>query len=317
MAKSDTTIFRGDEMIESENMRKSVIIDGGFGRQLCAEPALEKFIDRNPDGVIITHFWTPIFWGNRKIAKNIIDASTKGTFDILKKTKIIKPEPYYNNDFINGRINLIDAFNREINGDSETMRKPKIYLTKAELNAALNFIDSSKKNIVFQPFGSEAVYQNGDIIDSTNRSLNKDNALELMNVLKREGYNVIIFDNRQYDFINQNDFKVLNNLQIRESAAVVANCDYFLGVDSSGQHIAYSFNKPGSVFFGTTNPDNFGYKEHFGIFQKDEMIEYSYPRVSDFDMWFNNINYDGVMHYNYEEMQEITHHVLADIKNKC
>lgn len=298
-------------------MRETVIIDGGFGRQLCSEPALEKFVDSNPDCVIVTHFWTSIFWGNKKISKNIIDGSTKGLLEQIKDTHIFKPEPYYNSEFINGKINLIDAYNQEINGDNEKLRKPKIYLTKTELNAAKNLIDPTKKNIVFQPFGSEAHYQNGEVIDSSNRSLSKENALDLMSSLKNEGYNVIIFDNRQYDFIDQNNFKILTNYQIRDSAAVIANCDYFLGVDSSGQHIAYSFDKPGAVFFGTTNPNNFGYKDHFIIIEKDEEKEYSYPRISDFDMWLTNVNYDGIMHYNNEEMQEICNFILKDIKNKC
>lgn len=298
-------------------MRETVIIDGGFGRQLCSEPALEKFVDSNPDCVIVTHFWTPIFWGNKKISKNIVDGSTKGLLEQIKDTHIFKPEPYYNNEFINGKINLIDAYNQEINNDNEKSRKPKIYLTKAELNAAKSLIDPTKKNIVFQPFGSEAQYQNGEVVDSTNRSLSKENTLDLMNSLKNEGYNVIIFDNRQYDFIDQNNFKILTNYQIRDSAAVIANCDYFLGVDSSGQHIAYSFDKPGAVFFGTTNPNNFSYKEHFAIIEKDEDIEYSYPRISDFDMWLTNVNYDGIMNYDNEEMQEICNYILKNIKNKC
>ena len=49
-------------------------------------------------------------------ALKFTDISKQIGFEKLKSTQITKPEPYFNNNFINQRINLIQGFNEEING---------------------------------------------------------------------------------------------------------------------------------------------------------------------------------------------------------
>jgi len=214
-------------------MNKTLLIDGGLGRQLCAIPALETYVEQNPNTIIVSYFWSQIFWGNKKLSKNIYDSQTKGLFEKLKSTQITKPEPYFNNNFINQRINLIQGFNEEINGSIEVMEKPRLHFSRAEINAVQQGLDFNKKIIVFQPFGSEARFQNNDIVDPSARSLNLKTTTEMLQRLKKENYQVIIFENRDFSCIDDKEFPFLKNLSYRESAAVIANCDYFIGIDSS------------------------------------------------------------------------------------
>ena len=105
-------------------MKTTFLIDGGLGRQIAAIPALEKYVTKHPDTNIITYFWTPIYWGNPILSDRTFDSNTKGIFQMIKDTKIIKPEPYYNTNYINSKINMADAFNEEINGDNEKNAYP-------------------------------------------------------------------------------------------------------------------------------------------------------------------------------------------------
>ena len=295
-----------------DTMKKTLIIDGGLGRNVAAIPALEEFVKRNPDSYIITSYWTGIFWGNKLLTDRIFDASTKGLFDKIKDTKIIKPEPYYNTDFINNKISIAEAFNREINGEDVTIKKPKLYFSKSELYNAKARIDPSKKTIVYQPYGSTAKYIAGEVVDETLRSLNKKNSLELMQCLIDKGFQVIVFDTKGVEELN--GCENLNTVQYRECAAVIANADYFLGVDSCGQHIAYAMDVPGATFFGGTSEINFGYPDWFTTIVKDTNRKYVPFRLCDFDTWMINVYNDGIMEF--DDMKEICHGVLLDIENK-
>jgi len=298
-------------------MNKTLLIDGGLGRQLCAIPALETYVEQNPNTIIVSYFWSQIFWGNKKLSKNIYDSQTKGLFEKLKSTQITKPEPYFNNNFINQRINLIQGFNEEINGSIEVMEKPRLHFSRAEINAVQQGLDFNKKIIVFQPFGSEARFQNNDIVDPSARSLNLKTTTEMLQRLKKENYQVIIFENRDFSCIDDKEFPFLKNLSYRESAAVIANCDYFIGIDSSGQHIAHALDKPGTTFFGGTNPFSFGYPDYFSIFAKDGEYDYSYPRLFEFDNWMQNLNNADAMEFDDQEIKEMCDILIEDIKEKA
>ena len=297
-------------------MNKTLLLDGGWGRQICAIPALEKYVQENPDTIIVSYFWSQIFWGNKKLIKNVFDSQTKGLFEKLRNTQIIKLEPYFNNNFINQRINLIQAFNEDLNGSIEVMEKPRLHFSRMEINAVKHPFDRTKKSVVFQPFGSEARFQNDDVIDPSARSLNLETTKKILERLKKENYQVIMFENRDFPCIDDKEFPFLKNLSYREASAVLASCDYFVGVDSSGQHIAYALDKPGTTFFGGTNPFSFGYPDYFSIFAKDQDYNYCYPRLFEFDNWLENLNNSSAMEYDNQEVEEMCEILVQDIKEK-
>lgn len=298
-------------------MNKTLIIDGGLGKMICAIPALEKFVNANQNSIIISYYWTSIFWGNSVISNHIFDSGTKGIYNIIKDTKIIKPEPYYNSEYLNGKISLVDSFNREINGDEETMPSPKIYLSDYELKLGENFTrKDNRKVVVFQPFGNAAEINEHNVSDLSVRSLNKETTIRIIKNLISYNIHVIIFDNRQIPFLNELSDKIsfFYSNDIRYAISVIANCDYFIGIDSSGQHIARAFDIPGTVFMGTTNTVNSTYSDFFNIVEKKiDNKQYSSFRLCEFDYWLANINNSNIMNYMNDEIDNICDHIISSM----
>lgn len=298
-------------------MKTTFLIDGGLGRQISAIPALEKYVKNNPDTKIITYFWTPIYWGNPILAPRTFDSNTKGIFDMIRDSKIIKPEPYYNSNYINGKINMADAFNEEINGDNEKMPVPKIYLTPAELKRGRNTVKQNNKRVIcFQPFGSTANFENNDIFDNTVRSISKEFTQVITDMFKRENFDIAFFDDREIGFLDRSKFLNIRGVDCRAWAAIIANCDYFIGCDSSGQHIARSFEVPGAVFIGGTSEVNTSYPDFFTILKKEGPKSYMSYRLADFDYWLSELQNSDLMSYTTDEMINATKVLIQEVKKQ-
>lgn len=298
----------------------AIMIDGGMGRQICAIPALEKFVEKNPNTVIMSHFWTSMFWGNKKLADHVFDAGTKGLFEQTKDSKIMKPEPYHNNDFLNNRCHLIDAFNQELNGDKEKCKLPKIYFSISEkANAANNRLVSGKKNVVIQPFGSTANFMNGQIIDQTVRSLNMNNTKHLIDKLFAAGMNVIMLDHRDMGAVFDKS-KYVNTLGMdhRSASSLIDSADYFIGVDSAGQHIAAFNEKPSTVFFGASSIENYGYPDRQKIITREgyENKKYMAMRLAEFDYQIASVENDDLLDFRKDEFDGHCDWIINDIRQK-
>jgi ADP-heptose:LPS heptosyltransferase len=294
-------------------MKYTIIIDGGLGRQICAIPALEKFVDKNPDTIIVTHFWTSIFWGNPKLTDKVYDVNTKGLYKLIKDTKIFKPEPYYNNRYLNEEIHLIDAFNEEINGDQEKLSHPKIYLSDKEIKEARKY-RGTRPLICLQPFGSTAKFENNDIIDGTARSLPKNLTLKLIETLHKK-YDLVLFDDREISFIDRKKFIQTPPMDCRNWAALIANCNYFIGSDSAGQHIANSLNVPGLVFIGGTSAINTTYEGRLTVIKKSVQRKYMHYRLCDFDYWLAELENSNTLDFSENECKDITKNILTVIED--
>lgn len=101
---------------------------------------------------------------------------------------------------------------------------------------------------------------------------------------------------------------------LRTMMSLIKNCDYFVGIDSVGQHIARAFNKPGTIIMGATNEINFSYPGHFQIIRKENHDPVYIPwRLSEFDCEFVNRENDGIMDFTDEDLDVIISTVQAKI----
>ena len=311
--------------------RKKVFsIDGGAGRAICAIPALEKYARLHPDEDwnIIIGGWDTLYFGNPLLQERTYSMDVKGIFkSLIKDSQIIHPEPYTLWQYYNQQCSLAEAFDKIINetDDHSDLGKPNMYLCKAEEKNAANMLSGvkAKQNkdltIVIQPLGRSARVDNGDVIDDSTRSIEPHVYHKLVKKLSQK-YNIILM--AEPDFINvlsaeDSVSEKPQGMDLRFWSALIETCDYFIGCDSVGQHIARAFDIPGTVIMGSTYASNVSYPDYFNIIENKNIEKvYSPIRVAGFDCHLTDRLNDGLMDFSEDEVDEIYKSIVKDIKEK-
>ena len=315
-------------------MNKVFWIDGGAGRVIAAIPAFLKYAKLNPNDnwSIIVGGWDGLYWGIPELQDRTYSPDTKGVFDniISKADVVITPEPYRNPAYFRQEISLVEGFDREINNttDHSNLGVPKLVFNKAETTVSLQTIAELKakqqknKTIVFQPFarGAQPLLQNDkqqtiDVGDEESRSLSAAAYLSLAKKLSLK-YNLIFFGEPQFQ-LAQDSYAANFTCDLRQWASLIANSDYFVGVDSVGQHMARALNIPGTVIFGSTFPKNTSYPDYFQIIEKPGVKKYSPIRLTGLDSMLANRLNDKLMDFEEAEVNEIFKKIVADIDLKA
>jgi ADP-heptose:LPS heptosyltransferase len=309
--------------------RKVFAIDGGAGRAIAAIPALKKYAKNHPDEdwAVIVFGWDTLFWGIPELQDRVYSADVKGIFkNMLKDSDIITPEPYRLWEYYNQKCSLVEGFDKLINEteDHSDLGVPELVLNKGEEKIAANIINDVKnqqnKNltILIQPFGRSARIDNGDIIDDSSRSIEPGVYHKLVKKLSQK-YNIIFMGEGEYaQLISQEDsISAKLQLDLRGWAAVIESCDYFVGCDSVGQHMARAFDKPGTIILGSTYAVNITYPDHFQIIENENVEkEYSPIRVCGLDSHLADRKNDRCMDFTDEEVDNIYSAIVKDIKEK-
>lgn len=305
-------------------MRKIFCLDGGAGRIIAAIPALEKYVKNHPeeDVKIVIGGWDNLYWGNPLLQNITYSPDTKGLFDDIIKTAdvIVSPEPYRIPDYFNQKISIAQAFDLEINGSIDT-DIPRLFLNKAEeKGAASAFADlkaQQKKDIsiVIQPFGRSSRVDRGDIIDDSSRGLDSSAYLKLVKKLSTK-YNLFLFAEKQFH-LPEDTYTAKPELDLRMWASMIEFCDYFIGCDSVGQHMARAFDKPGTVIVGSTFPVNVTYPDWFQVIEKEGAVKkYSPIRICGLDSHLADRYNDRCMDFTDEEIDQMFMKIVSDIENK-
>lgn len=284
-------------------MNSTFILDGGAGRLVTAIPALEKYAINNPgdDFRVLTAAWESLYWAHPLLQNRTFNINSKGTFDLhMKDRRVIHPEPYQLFEYYSQQKHLIESFDQIINktNDHSDLDKPNLYITPQENQAAKLLIEKAVKKtnkksvVVFQPYGSNMSMVNDRPHDPSYRSLDVDFALKMIYNLSKD-YTVIYFGEKQFYHPGDN-YSISffdNGADLRMYMSLIANCNYFIGVDSVGQHMARAFNKPGTVILGATLESNVSYSNHFHIHRNQHVPTYVPIRMSNIDCEFaNNLN---------------------------
>ena len=303
------------------------MIDGGAGRAIAAIPALEKYVKEHPeeDVRIVITGWDNLVWGNTLLQDITFNSDTKGIFlSFIKDADIIvTPEPYRVPAYYNQKVSLAEAFNIEINGtkDHTDLGVPRLFTSKSEEKNAANLIadvvtqQKKQKTIVLQPYGRSAKVDRGDIIDESSRGLDSRSYLRLVKKLSTK-YNIILFAEKPFH-MQEDIYTFKPELDLRMWMSVIDGCDYFVGCDSVGQHMARAFNKPGTVLLGSTYAINVTYPDWFNIIEKSDVPkQYSPIRIGGLDSHLSDRYNDKLMDYTEKEIDDVVAQIITDIEKK-
>jgi ADP-heptose:LPS heptosyltransferase len=299
-------------------MNTTFLLSGGAGRIIAAIPALEKYHHLNPDDdfKVLIYGWENLYWNHPLLQSRTYGIGQKGIFDlIVKDSKLVNPEPYHNNNYYNQQINLAQAFDADINKtiNHSDLTSPSLYCHSGEIKTAQKLINEAlqqknkKKFIVYQPYGSGIQLVNNRPFDSSGRSLDVDDALKLGQLMSKDAVVLYFGPN---DFIHPGDNFMLNakdipGADLRFYMAMISQCDYFVGVDSVGQHMARAFNKPGLVIMGSTFEQNVSYPDHFKFYRNGVKPTYNPIRIGGIDCEFADRANDNVMVFNDQQIEEM------------
>lgn len=253
-------------------MKEVIKIDGGIGRVIALTGVITEYAKNSENEVNVITPYPELFFGNPYINR-IYHIGHQYLFDdVIKDAKYIDLEPYNDYDYYNKQKHLIEVYAKQLLGKSEFI-EPQIFLTKEELDKAKEFV-GDKKIILFQPFGSQGgkfKIENKDNIkditfypDPTNRSLNPLQAQDLAKELKKDFEVIQIRSPEQYNIPEIGSLLQPNGqpIPIRQILALLPYVKGVIGCDSFLQHSAKMLDvKNGIVFFGTTTPENLGYKD--------------------------------------------------------
>lgn len=303
------------------------LLSGGAGRVISAIPALEKYHRLNPDDdfKVLIHGWESLYWGHPILQERTFDVNQKGIFDlIIKSHNLFEPEPYHRWSYYNQQTSLAEAFDEEINNttDHSDLDPPKLYLHTNEILIAQQTLDNVRKEhkkdkiVVIQPFGATAtINDTGTFMDQTQRSMYQDDYLKLLDELP-EKFGCFYFGPPQ--LLSEKDKKsvVPQGLDLRGWMALINECDYFVGVDSVGQHMARAFNKPGLVIMGSTFEKNVSYPEYFDFYRNENArTVYSPIRIGGTDGQLADRLNDQVMKFSNEQIKEIAKKIKDSVLN--
>ena len=257
----------------TEEVNQEIIkIDGGIGRVIALTGVVTEYAKQSKKEVNILTPYPELFFGNPYINR-VYNINHQYIFDdVIKNSIYIDLEPYNDFDYYNKQKHLIEVYAKQLLGESKFIN-PQIFLSQEELDKAKDFIGEDKI-ILFQPFGKMGgsfKQEKKDIStnlvfgpDPTNRSLNPLQAQDLAKLIKAEGFKVIqIREPQQYNLADVGSLLQPNGstLPIRQILALLPYVKGIIGCDSFLQHSSKMMNvKNGIVFFGTTTPNNLGYK---------------------------------------------------------
>ncbi len=149
----------------------------------------------------------------------------------------------------------------------------------------LNRIEKEKV-VIFQPFGRGIEYIDETLVDKTGRSFELKDVKLIAKKLQEHGYGIILMSEFKVDFSDaklKDEIAVPENINIRVWAAAIKFADHFLGCDSVGQHLSYTFGTPSTVVIGSTYPINVSYPDcdGFDVLDMGELDrEYSPIRIT-------------------------------------
>lgn len=307
-------------------MNTTFIINGGAGRVITAISALEKYARQNPkdDFKVLVYGWEMLFWSHPLLQNKTFSIGTKGIFNqTIKNSRTICPEPYLIHGYYNQQLSMAEAFDEEINKttDHKDLTPPRLYVATQERNSIKKIIRDRKqeknksKVLVIQPYGSGMAVINDRPFDNSHRSLDVDDYVKIIKLIEEKNKDVLIcfFGDKQFRHPDDDisDYFLPINTDLRFYMSLIEESDYFVGVDSVGQHMARALNTPGMIIMGSTDEKNVSYSDYFTIFRNGRIPEYSPIRLSGIDCEFADRMNDRIMTFSDDHIAKI-----VDIVNR-
>jgi hypothetical protein len=246
--------------------RTVVQIEGGLGKQVALTALLPYFKERYEEVIVLSSF-PDVFEANPNIYRNISYTTPFAYEEYIKNTDdIFFICGYRDSDFRKRRIHLLQAACNSIGIEHNNDMAPKIYLTKTEEKIVKEAKTQLGSYIIIQCHGAGGV--NTPLQPNIMaRDYEVERMEKVVNSIKEIFPTLTIIN---YSLPGETEIKgtVKMNFNNRIWFGLVRECETFIAIDSSLQHISAAFNKKGIVLWGATNPSCFGWKHNINLVGK-------------------------------------------------
>ena len=245
-----------------------IIIEGGVGKHIAFSATLAKAREKYGRIVLVSSY-PEVFVGNENVSRNFNHSFPYLYEDYLRDIRLIKIEPYLEDEYRLQKKHIIDVFARCLGIECE--RKPSVIILPQEEQDFLAFREKTlgnKKYLVIQirggtpPMLPEAA--------KTKTHFTRDYPVELAQKF------VDMFRKKYPDWLivqvglptepQLHDCVYLTNLPVRAFFSVLKYCETFVVIDSFLNHLSAALDKRGVVLWGGTNPSNLGYEHNINLY---------------------------------------------------
>jgi hypothetical protein len=246
------------------------IVEGGVGRHVFFTALIPTLAKK--EKIMVMSSYTDIFETNPYVERSLGRGTPYAWGDIVKKdnNNVRYADPYFNADFIKGKIHVIESWARELGIEYSKSMTPELYLPQ-------NFIDDAKRfkkehgDFIIVQFSSG---QSPLSVDPNQpfqwigfqRNYALDKAQELIGKIQNKYKNLkIVLFGLPNEFTNQLEGVIKLTAPYLVYAALLQESKGFIGVNSCLMHFAGALETPGIVLWGGSDPKQWGYDCHVNL----------------------------------------------------
>ena len=261
--------------VKDEKKKATILITGGRGDQLLAEPAVREFSSEYDVTVVSSH---PYLWFGNKSVSDIIYSSAppqdnlychfKGqVFDLTKTSDICHAKEFYAKEL------GVDAGDINVSLSKDSVKWAKTFVGKHENLVAIHAVTPNVNKMWF-------------------RNDPKDLWQELVNKLVNNGYSVVnlgaIPELGLENCLNIDCNKYSEGRQM----AILSECKALVSIDSFFAHAAEAIGIKSLVIWGSTSPEVYGHESaiHLHNHSKYDCAPCNRPRYRTLDYSWSNLS---------------------------
>lgn len=238
-------------------MKKRVVVqmEGGLGKQV-ALTALISYFKENYEQLIVLSSYPDVFINNPNVYR-AISYTTPYAYEEYFKTAddIVYPCGYRDTNFRKRRIHLIEAACNSINISYNKEMKPELYS---------NLSEETQINEIKEKLGNYIIIQANGAPNVMARDYDINKMAEVVKNIK-ELYPDLSIINYSLPGATEIAGTIKMNFPTPIWFALVRECETFIVVDSSLQHMSAAYDKKGVVLWGSTNPTCFGWSHNINL----------------------------------------------------
>ena len=250
---------------------KILLVEGGFGRGCFATALVPKLAEK--DGKIyVMGSYSEIFQDSPYVLESFGRNSTYIYKQIIQNSEneILFRDPYFNSEFIQGKIHVIEAWAKELGIEYTKDMLPELYINKQHTIKAKEFKQQVGNFIIVQfTCGQSPLQQNFNApfnYEGFERKVNKENAQKIVNAIKEKYPSLTILnmcfpnENMQLDGVVS-----VGTVPTLFYAAALKESEGFIGVNSCLMHMAAAMRTKGVGLWGGSSPTMWGYDFHIPV----------------------------------------------------